>query len=461
VDTHCHLAWDSFQGDLDAVLARARAAGVAQMVVVATDADAAEATARLCEGRDGLFPTAGMHPNDLPDPWRPAWERTEALLRGGGFAAVGETGLDYFRDAVAPARQRESFLAHAALARTLDLPVIVHVRDREGRAAAYDDVVSVLEDVEGVRGVIHCYTGDAEHAKRYLDLGLHVSFSGILTFPKAENVREAARAVPIERALVETDAPFLAPIPHRGERNEPAFVADTARRLAEVKGLSEDDVRRITTRSARRLFRLPGEGATAPATYAIRDSLYVNVTNACDARCVFCPRTHDAWEVKGYDLRRPKDPTAEEILGRIGDPTRWKEVVFCGLGEPTLRLDVVKRVAGEVKARGGTVRLNTNGHGDLIQRRPIARELVGLVDVVSVSLNAQDRETFERHCPSAFSPDGFTPMLDFVRSARAAGLRVVCSVVAPMPGVDVDACRRLATDVLQVGFRERARDDVG
>ncbi len=461
VDTHCHLAWESFQGDLDAVVARAKAAGVGQVVVVATDADSAERAAAICDRFEGLHPTAGMHPNDLPVPWRDDFARTEALLRTGRYVGVGETGLDYYRDAVPPAEQRACFLAHATLARELDLPVIVHIRDREGRWEAYDDVAEVLGAVPGVRGVIHCYTGDPAHAERYLGLGLHVSFSGILTFPKGENVRESARAVPIERALVETDAPFLAPIPHRGARNEPAFVADTARRLAEVKGLSEDDVRRITTASARRLFRLPGDGVSAPAVYAIRDALYVNVTNACDAKCVFCPRTGDEWEVKGYDLLRSKDPSAEEILRGIGDPSRWKEVVFCGLGEPTIRLDVVKRVAAEVKARGGRTRLNTNGHGDLIQKRPIARELVGLVDVVSVSLNAQDKETFERHCPSAFSPDGWTPMLEFVRSARDAGLKVVCTVVAPLPGVDEEACRRLAEEDLRVEFRGRVLDEVG
>ena len=461
VDTHCHLAWDSFGPDLEEVLARARGAGVAQMVVVATDPDSAEACARVSAGREGLYPTAGLHPNDLPDPWRPSFDRIEALVRGGGYTAIGETGLDYYRDAVRPARQHESFLAHAHLARAMDLPLIVHIRDKDGSTAAYDDVATVLAEVSGVRGVIHCFTGDAAHAKRYVDLGFYVSFSGILTFPKAENVREAARAVPIERTLVETDAPFLAPIPHRGARNEPAFVADTARRLAEVKGLSEEDVRRITTANARALFRLPGDGARAPAVYAIRDALYVNVTNACDAKCTFCPRTHDEWDVKGYDLRRESDPSAEEILAGIGDPSRWSEVVFCGLGEPTLRLDVVTQVATAVKARGGRTRLNTNGHGDLLQKRPIAPDLVGKIDVVSVSLNAQDRATFERHCPSAFSPDGFTPMLDFIRSARAEGLDVVCTVVEPLDGVDVEACRRLAEEGLGVRFRGRVLDEVG
>src|SRR5207253_7861828 len=135
---------------------------------------------------------------------------------------------------------------------------IVHIRDQDGRWGAYDDAASVLREVPGVTGVIHCYTGDAAHVGAYLDLGFAVSFSGILTFPKGENVREAARAVPLDRCLVETDAPFLAPVPHRGKRCEPAFVADTARRLAEVKGASEADVRRATTTTARALFRLPG-----------------------------------------------------------------------------------------------------------------------------------------------------------------------------------------------------------
>lgn len=255
VDTHCHLAWPSLADDVPGVVARARAAGVTRMVCVATDVDSARACADLAAAHEGLFATAGLHPNDLPDPYEPAFEAVAALVRGGGFVAVGETGLDYYRDAVPPSRQRASFLAHGRLAREADLPVIVHIRDREGRHDAYDDVASLLAELSGVRGVIHCYTGDAAHARAYVDLGFYVSFSGILTFPKGENVREAARAVPLGRCLVETDAPFLAPLPHRGKRCEPAHVADTARRLAEVKGVSEDEVRRVTTANALALFR--------------------------------------------------------------------------------------------------------------------------------------------------------------------------------------------------------------
>ena len=461
VDTHCHLTWDSFEGDLEPVFDRMVEENVAQAVVVATSVEDAGRCATLCEGRDALFPTAGIHPNDVPTDTDAALAALDEVLHGGGFVAVGETGLDYYRDSTDPVRQQRAFRHQAELARTNDLPVIVHIRDQEGSWAAFDDVATIIEEYEGLRGVIHCYTGDPAHAERYLASGFLISFAGILTFPKGENVRESALAVPIEDTLVETDAPFLAPVPRRGKRNEPSYVAHTARKLAELKALSEADVRRITTRNARRLFRLPAEETIGPPTYVIRNTLYVNVTNACDARCGFCPRTHDDYVVKGYDLRRAKDPTLAQIFDAMGDPTRYDEVVFCGFGEPTLRLDTVKEVARRLKARGVRVRLNTNGHADLIHRRPTAAELVGLVDTVSVSLNAQDRETFERHCPSAFSPDGFTPMLDYVRACRDVGLDVVCTAVEGLEGVDLAACKRLAEEELGVGWRARTLDEVG
>jgi TatD DNase family protein len=461
VDSHCHLTWESFDEDRDAVIARMAEEGVEQAIVVATSAENAKACAALCDQHPGLYPTAGIHPNDVPDDVDAALAELDEVLLGGGFVAVGETGLDYYRDNTVPERQQQAFRHHCRRALENDLPVIVHIRDQEGSWRAFDDVGDIIEEYPGLRGIIHCYTGDPAHAERYLAAGFLISFAGILTFPKGDNVRESALVVPIEATLVETDAPFLAPVPRRGKRNEPAYVAHTARSLAELKGLSEADVRRITTKNARRIFRLPTEETAGPPTYQIRNSLYVNLTNACDAKCTFCPRTHDEFEVKGYDLRRAKDPRFDEIVDAIGDPTRYDEIVFCGFGEPTLRLETLKDVARWVKERGGRVRLNTNGHADLINKRPTAPELVGLVDVVSVSLNAQDRETFERHCPSAFSPDGYTPMLDYIRAAKAAGLEVVCTALAGLEGVDMDACRRIAEEDLGVIWRGRTLSEVG
>jgi TatD DNase family protein len=461
VDSHCHLTWESFDPDRSDVLERMREQGVDQAVVVATSVANGHECAALCEGREGLYPTVGIHPNDVPADLDAALAELDTALYGGGFIAVGETGLDYFRDNTEPEPQKRSFDHHCRLAVENDLPVIVHIRDQDGSWQAFDDTADIIEAHPGLRGVIHCYTGDPAHAERYRAAGFYISFSGILTFPKGDNVREAALSVPIEETLVETDAPFLAPVPRRGKRNEPSFVAHTAKALAELKGLSEADVRRITTRNSRRLFRLPTEETAGPPTYIIRNSIYVNLTNACDARCTFCPRTHDEFEVKGYDLRRAKDPRFDEIVAAIGDPSAYDEVVFCGFGEPTLRMDTLKQVATWVKAEGGATRLNTNGHADLINKRATAPELVGLIDVASVSLNAQDVETFERHCPSAFSPDGFTPMLAWIRSARDAGIDVVCTALEGLEGVDIEACRQLTEDELGVRWRGRTLSEVG
>lgn len=259
VDSHCHLTWPQLAGQLDGVLERMQAAGVLQAVVVATTPQDAPATRDLCAGRPGLFPTCGLHPNDVPHDVDGALAEIERLhVQGrGSWVGVGETGLDYYRDQVARGPQQQAFAAQLALARRLDLPAIVHIRDRDGRWDAYDDVARLIEAEPGVRGVIHCYTGDAAHARRYLDAGFDISFSGILTFPKGENVREAARAVPAGRTLVETDAPFLAPLPHRGATNEPAFVALTCRAWAQLKGLDEAEARGLCSAAARRLFRLP------------------------------------------------------------------------------------------------------------------------------------------------------------------------------------------------------------
>ena len=256
IDTHCHLTWGSFVGDLDEVVERMLTAGVSDAVVVSTDVENARQVREICRSRGCLHPAAGIHPNDLPEDLERQLIQLAGLLESGEFVAVGETGLDYFRDRVPADVQQAAFHRHAELAVQHDLPVIVHIRDRDGQDQAFTDVARVLAAHPGVRGVIHCYTGTVRHAQRYLDLGFLISFSGILTFPKGEVVREVAQAVPADRILVETDAPFLAPQPWRGKRNEPAYVTATAEKLAEVRGIELDRLRQITTENARRLFAL-------------------------------------------------------------------------------------------------------------------------------------------------------------------------------------------------------------
>jgi TatD DNase family protein len=279
-----------------------------------------------------------------------------------------------------------------------------------------------------------------------------------VTFPKAEGLREVVRQIPIEHLLIETDAPYLAPQPMRGKRNEPAFVRHTAEMIAQVKGLTFDDVARITSFNAMQLFGIGSIPKQGQITYPIRNSLYLNVTNRCTAACTFCVRYHTDF-VKGHNLRLAEEPTADALIQEIGDPKRYAEIVFCGYGEPLLRLDVVKAVSGEVKRLGGKVRIDTNGHANLIHKRNVLPELAGLVDAVSVSLNAQNAEVYEKLTQPKFGITAYDAVKDFIREAKKYIPDVTATVVSA-PGVDVEACRKIA-DELGAKFRVREYNVVG
>lgn len=258
-DSHAHVFWDSYDGDRADVLERARAAGVGRMVVVGTDLESSRRALELCAGEEGLYPTAGIHPHDARDSGAAARTAIEELCRRPECVAVGETGLDYFKEYSPREDQRENFRWHLELARRLDKPVVVHCRD------AHADTARMLTEVAGdaalaeaapLRGVMHCYTMGPAELPPYLELGFYISFSGVVTYPRNDENRAAAAAVPAERLLVETDCPFLAPQGHRGRRNEPALVALVLERVAAVRGEDAGHLAAVTSANAERLFRL-------------------------------------------------------------------------------------------------------------------------------------------------------------------------------------------------------------
>ena len=265
------------------------------------------------------------------------------------------------------------------------------------------------------------------------------------------------RAIPDDYLLIETDAPYLTPEPFRGKRNEPSFLVHTAKAVAELRGVSLEDISRITTLNAKRLFRIGQLPQKGEITYQIRDSLYLNITNRCTNKCSFCIRFHSDY-VKGHNLRLSEEPDEEELKDAIGDPSQYKEVVFCGYGEPLLRLDLVKNVAAWIKQHNGRVRINTNGHGNLIHGRNILPELKGIVDSISISLDAHDEETYNRICRPAFK-NAFRGVIEFIREAKKYIPDVQITVVT-LEGVDIEKCRKIAED-LGVGFRVRKLDVVG
>jgi TatD DNase family protein len=256
IDSHCHLADEAFRDDLEAVIARARQAGLERALVIVAAGDAAEAAqARRAQT---LWPdvrfAVGVHPHSArdfaDDPERAAVVVRESMASLDGVCAVGEIGLDYHYDFSPPDVQRAVFRAQLRLARELDKPVVIHTREADA-----DTIELLTETDHSTRGVLHCFTGTAELARAALDLGLHISLAGIVTFPKASELRAVAATIPLDRLLAETDSPFLAPVPVRGTRNEPAHVTIVVDRLAALYGMPPPDLATRTTANFHALFR--------------------------------------------------------------------------------------------------------------------------------------------------------------------------------------------------------------
>ncbi|MBI4691448.1 MAG: YchF/TatD family DNA exonuclease, partial [Nitrospirae bacterium] len=372
-------------------------------------------------------------------------------LKGGKVVAIGETGLDYHFDNSPRDVQKEVFRRHLILARGLDLPVIIHSRE------AQKDTLEILKEAGTIKGVLHCFSGDMDMAERVMEMGLYISIAGPVTFKNAKKLTEIARAIPDDYLLIETDAPYLTPEPFRGKRNEPAFIVNTAKIVAELRGITIEDIARITTLNAKRLFKIGETPREGVLTYKIRDSLYLNITNRCTNRCSFCIRFYSDY-VKGHNLRLSHEPAEEELKIAIGEPAKYKEIIFCGYGEPLFRLDLVKSLSMWIKEKGGKVRVNTNGHGNLINHRNILPELRGLVDSISISLDAHDEETYNRICTPAFK-NAFNEVIFFMKEAKKY-IPDVQATIVEMNDVDVKKCREI-TDKLGIKLRVRRLDVVG
>ena len=459
IDTHAHVHVARLAADLLGVLERARAASLDAIINVGTNPAENSRVVEMAEREPMLYAAVGYHPHGAAEIKAVDWPPLDDLASRPRVVALGEFGLDYHYEHSPRPAQRDVFAQGIRLASDRDLPLIVHTREAEA------DTLTVLDAADRLpRGVFHCFTGSPQFAKEALDRGFYVSFSGIVTFTTSRDLREAARCVPLDRLLVETDSPYCAPVPLRGKTNEPAYVVHVMRCMAELYSLSENDVRRITRRNASRLFGIPLPEGGPSIVYPIRRSLYVNVTNDCSNLCTFCQRAQSDGELlaKGHDLHLEAEPSAGEMLTALAaaPPENYEEVVFCGFGEPTLRLDVVLQVARAVKDRWRLpTRLDTNGQGSALNRRDIAAELAEAIDAVSVSLNAPDAETYNRLCRPTI-PNAFAAVCDFLRACKGRIGSVRATAVA-VPDLDLEAVRRLAEDELGVDFSVREYNVVG
>jgi TatD DNase family protein len=251
VDSHCHLDFKDFDADRQEVLARARAAKVAMMLTISTKITEAAEIIALAEAHDELACSIGIHPHEAGAQPQTSAAQLVELARHPKVIGIGETGLDYYYEHSPREAQQKNFRAHIEAARLSGLPLIVHARDAD------EDTADIMEDEMGkgaYPALIHCFTAGPELARRALDMGCYISISGIATFNSAKQLRQTIETIPLERLLIETDAPFLAPVPHRGKRNEPSFVADTAAALAALKGVSVEQLAQATSDNFFSLF---------------------------------------------------------------------------------------------------------------------------------------------------------------------------------------------------------------
>jgi TatD DNase family protein len=252
VDSHCHLDFPDFDDDRDQVVERAKAAGVETMVTISTRVKRFSRIEALTQRYDRVFSSVGTHPHNAAEEPDVTTADLVAIAAGPKVVAIGEAGLDYHYDTAPREVQRESFLRHIAAARETQLPLVIHAREAD------DDIAAILTEETGkgaFPAILHCFSSGRALAEAGVRLGLYVSFSGILTFKRSDELRAIAAAVPLDRLLIETDAPYLAPVPHRGRRNEPAHVVETAKVLAEVKGVAGEAVAAATTNNFYRLFK--------------------------------------------------------------------------------------------------------------------------------------------------------------------------------------------------------------
>ncbi len=404
------------------------------------------AAVALAERFDFLYAAVGVHPATagVGGSWL---DELRSLAARPRVKAIGEIGLDYYWKENPPREhQQQVFHKQLELAEELDLPVIVH--DRE----AHHDCLEVVRAHPKVRGVYHCYSGSLEDAKVLVSLGWMISFTGTITYKNARKALEVVEWLPMDRIMIETDAPYLTPEPRRGERCDlpsspdrrpcgPAQGAGDRRSPPGHPGKRQT----VFQHSVRRYNRME------TISYAYEGALYVNLTNRCDCACVFCLR-HNGHKGSIYadDLWLDHEPTREEALADLlsRDFSRYRELVFCGFGEPMFRTDDICWLVDALKQAVPAlppVRINTNGHANLILGRDVTPDLKGRIDVLSISLNGS---TAEEYCAVTHPRDGeaaWQAMLDFTRRAAGYVPTVVMTIVnKDKSPAEIAACRALA-----------------
>jgi TatD DNase family protein len=448
IDTHAHLFFENFKEDIDDVIARAKENNVDFIIVPATDIKTAKEAIELAAKYDQVYATVGIHPHDTKE-WNDSLIlEIEELAKHPKVVAIGEIGLDYYYDFSPQDQQIKAFKSQLDLAFKLQLPVVIHNRDSD------EDMMDIISSYcgTGLKAQFHCFNSSLKDAIEYMKMNHFISFTGNITHKKNDSLRDILKHIDLNHIMLETDSPFMTPVPFRGKRNEPSYVSYVAQQIADVHKISVEEIGRLTSLNAFRFFGI-GTPPKTSFTYLLGNSLYINVTNRCNADCTFCRRKEDPF-LRGYNLgmKRSEEPSAQVYINEIGDPKKYDEIVFCGYGEPTIRWDIVKEVANYVKANGGSTRINTNGHGNIINKKDITPEMKDVIDIVSISFNTFDSKQYAELMK--VSEDHFEAMKNFARLAKQYIKKVVMSVVS-LDEVEIEKSRKVVEEEIGVEFRVR------
>jgi len=448
VDTHAHLFYENFNEDLEKVIQRAKENQIDYIIVPATDLQTAKAAIALSEKYDFIYSAVGVHPHETKDWNKNYLSELKDLITHDKVVAIGEIGLDYYYDFSPKEKQIEAFKDQIELSLEVNKPIIVHNRDSD------KDMMEIIRyySCNGLKAQFHCFNASLNDAIELIKMNHFISFTGNITYKKSELNRKILKTLDINHLLLETDSPFMSPNPYRGKRNEPSYLINSIKQISEIKNLSVEDVGKITSLNAFRIFGIGKKPATS-FTYQLGNSLYINVTNRCNANCIFCRRETDPF-INGYNLgmKKSEEPEPEVYIREIGDPKKYDEIVFCGYGEPTIRWEVVKKISEYVKANNGKTRLNTNGHGNLINNRDITPEMRGLIDTVSISLNSTDAKQYSELM--RVDQKFYHSMIDFAKKSVQNVDRVVLSVV-DLDEVEIEKARTLVEEEIKAEFRIR------
>jgi TatD DNase family protein len=453
-DSHAHLNFPDYEGDREEVIKRAREGKVLLIINIGSGEgiEGIKNSLEIARSHNFIYTTIGIHPHEagIMD-----FKELLPFFSEEKVVGVGECGLDFYKNYSPREKQIDVFKRQIDLAMDKKLPLVIHSRN------AMDEILKIMEEKDPWKnGVLfHCFSGDESLAMDIVKRGGFISFAGNITYRDNEAVRSLIRRIPDERILLETDCPFLSPVPYRGKRNEPLYIWMTADFAGKVRGITAEDMGRISFVNTVRFFRIPYE-IEPSIVYKIRRSLYINLTNECTLSCTFCGKRR-SYFVKGHYLKLEREPSVDEVLSEINSYKRetFDEVVFCGYGEPLLRLDKVKEIAKALKSTGIKTRIDTDGLANLIHKRNIVPELSGLIDSISISLNAPDEETYAKICPSPYGKEAWKHVCEFVRECKKYISEVVITAVS-LPSISSEDMEKLA-ESLGVKFRMREFNEIG